>query len=67
MHWDPGHGSHHGSHHAYDTHVPLDFWGTPFPAGRKDRETTPCDFAPTLAELLGVALPDATGRSLLGR
>ena len=66
MHWDPGRGSHHGSHHAYDTHVPLVFWGTPFPAGRKDRETTPYDLAPTLAELLGVTLPDATGRSLLG-
>jgi len=67
MHWDPGRGSHHGSHHAYDTHVPLVFWGTPFPAGRKDRETTPYDLAPTLAGLLGVALPDATGKSLLVR
>jgi hypothetical protein len=67
MHWDPGRGSHHGSHHAYDTHVPLVFWGRPFPAGRRDRETTPYDLAPTLAELLGIALPDATGRSLLGR
>ena len=57
MHWDPGRGSHHGSHHAYDTHVPLVFWGTPFPAGRRDRETTPYDLAPTLAELLGVDAP----------
>jgi predicted AlkP superfamily pyrophosphatase or phosphodiesterase len=67
MHWDPARGSHHGSHHAYDTHVPLVFWGTPFPAGRRDRESTPYDLAPTLADLLGVTLPDATGRSLLVR
>ena len=67
MHWDPGRGSHHGSHHEYDTHVPLVFWGKPFAAGRKDRDTTPYDLAPTLAELLGVTLPDATGTSLLGR
>jgi arylsulfatase A-like enzyme len=67
MHWDPARGSHHGSHHDYDAHVPLVFWGTPFPAGRRDRDTTPYDLAPTLAELLGVTLPDATGRSLLGR
>ena len=67
MHWDPGRGSHHGSHHEYDTHVPLVFWGRPFPAGRKDRDTTPYDLAPTLGELLGVSLPDATGKSLLVR
>ena len=65
MHWDPGRGSHHGSHYDYDTHVPLVFWGSPFKPGRRDRETTPYDFAPTLASLLGVELPDATGRSLL--
>ncbi|HYN04316.1 MAG TPA: alkaline phosphatase family protein [Vicinamibacteria bacterium] len=67
MHWDPARGSHHGSHHEYDTHVPLVFWGKPFPPGRKDRDTTPYDLAPTLAELLGVTLPDATGKSLLVR
>jgi hypothetical protein len=66
MHWDPARGSHHGSHHEYDTHVPLVFWGKPFPAGRRDRDSTPYDLAPTLADLLGVKLPAATGRSLLG-
>ncbi len=65
MHWDPARGSHHGSHHDYDTRVPLVFWGAPFPAGRRERVTKPYDLAPTLAELLGVRLPDATGRSLL--
>jgi len=65
MHWDPGRGTGHGSHHDYDTHVPLVFWGKPFAAGRNDRETTPYDLAPTLAQLLGLTLPDAVGRSLL--
>ena len=46
--------------------MPLVFWGKPFPPGRKDRDTTPYDLAPTLAELLGVTLPDATGKSLRG-
>ena len=67
MHWDPGRGSDHGSHYEYDNHVPIVFWGAPFPTGLTDRHTTPYDLAPTLAELLGVTLPDATGRSLLGR
>jgi predicted AlkP superfamily pyrophosphatase or phosphodiesterase len=65
MHWDPARGSHHGSHHDYDTHVPLVFWGGPFRAGRREREVTPYDLAPTLAALLGIQLKDATGRSLL--
>jgi hypothetical protein len=65
MHWDPGRGSGHGSHHDYDTHVPLVFWGGPFKAGVSERPSTPYDLAPTLAELLRVTLPDAVGHSLL--
>lgn len=45
--------------------VPLVFWGGPFEPGWRDRETTPYDLAPTLAGLLGIRLPNATGRSLL--
>jgi hypothetical protein len=63
FHWDPARGSHHGSHHDYDTNVPLIFWGGRFkPAVSKD-DATPYDLAPTLAALLEVKLPDATGRS----
>ena len=44
MHWDPGRGSHHGSHHEYDTHVPLVFWGSAVPGRaqgpRRRRPTT---------------------------
>lgn len=65
MHWDPARGTTHGSHHEYDTHVPLVFWGGPFRPGVSAETATPYDLAPTLAEAVGVALPDATGRSRL--
>jgi predicted AlkP superfamily pyrophosphatase or phosphodiesterase len=65
MHWDPGRGSGHGSLYDYDTHVPLVLWGGPFAAGVSERPSAPYDLAPTLAELLGVSMPDAVGRSLL--
>jgi hypothetical protein len=61
---DPGRGSGHGTHHEYDIHVPLIFWGRPFPASRSDEATTPYDLAPTLASFLGLRLPDAVGRCL---
>jgi len=65
MHWDPGRGSGHGSHHATDTHVPLVFWGGSIEARTSNDEVAPYDFAPTLGKLLGVTLPQATGRALL--
>ncbi len=64
MHWDPGRGTGHGSPYELDTHVPLIFLGGPFVPGRLDADTTPYDLAPTLASLLAVSLPAATGRSL---
>jgi|CXWL01.1.fsa_nt_gi hypothetical protein len=63
MHWDGARGSGHGSHHDYDTHVPLLFWGSPFRPGKRAGDCAPYDLAPTLAELLGIELPTATGRS----
>jgi hypothetical protein len=63
MHWDPARGSGHGSHHEYETHVPLIFWGLPFRPGLGAGETTPYDLAPTLAQLAAVSLPDAIGVS----
>ena len=62
---EPGRGSGHGSHQPADTHVPLVFLGAGFPQGRSERASTPYDLAPTLAELLGVTMPDATGASRL--
>lgn len=65
MHWDPARGSGHGSHHDYDAHVPLVFWGGAFVPGQVKSDSAPYDVAPTLAELLGVSLPDAVGASRL--
>jgi hypothetical protein len=65
MHWDPVRGSGHGSHYEYDTHVPLIFWGAPFKAGERTEPAAPYDLAVTLADLLGVKLPEATGVSRL--
>lgn len=67
MHWDPARGSGHGSHHEYDTHVPLIFWGGPFESGRTTTPTTPYDLAPTLARCLGIELPDAIGLARVPR
>jgi predicted AlkP superfamily pyrophosphatase or phosphodiesterase len=50
-------GSTHGSPYPYDTHVPLLFFGKGIRHGNMLRRTTIPDIAPTLAALLGVALP----------
>ncbi len=60
-HWDPARGTGHGSHHDPDTHVPLIFWGPAFRAATNATPSTPYDLVPTLAALVGVKLPDATG------
>ena len=64
--FDPsdGKGSSHGSPHEYDRHVPLVFWGSGVARGAYDAPVTPCDLAPTIASVLGLTLPDATGHAL---
>jgi hypothetical protein len=60
----------HGSPHAYDTHVPLMFWGPAWVAPRRvEAPAEMVDLAPTLASLLRVRAPAASeGRVLpLGR
>jgi arylsulfatase A-like enzyme len=64
MHDDPIRGTGHGTHHEYDTHVPLVFWGGNWRPGVSSAPATPYDLAPTLAATLGITLPDATGRNL---
>jgi arylsulfatase A-like enzyme len=54
--WWNGKGSTHGSHHDYDAHVPLVFWGPGFERGVSTAPSTPCDIAPALARALGVTL-----------
>jgi hypothetical protein len=59
------HGTSHGSPYAYDTHVPVLFFGAGVRAGMHERPVGTVDVAPTLAELLGVQRPeDLDGHSL---
>jgi hypothetical protein len=57
-------GTTHGTMHAYDTDVPMIFYGQAIRPGRYDAGATPLDIAPTLGALAGVTLPRAEGRVL---
>ena len=58
-------GTSHGSPYAYDTHVPVLFFGPGVRAGLFEQPAGTVDVAPTLAKLLGVTSPGALdGRSL---
>jgi arylsulfatase A-like enzyme len=61
----PG-GTTHGSPHAYDSHVPLLFWGRGVSAvGARPERVEIADLAPTLAGLLALPAPaQAQGRNL---
>ena len=52
----------HGTHHAYDQHVPLIFFGAGIKAGRYGDAATPADLAPTLAERIGLPMAGIDGR-----
>lgn len=55
----------HGSPYAYDTHVPLVFYGPGIAPGSYERRVALVDLAPTLARLLGIgAPPSSVGRVL---
>jgi arylsulfatase A-like enzyme len=54
-------GTTHGSHHPYDTHVPILMYGPSWiPAGRIDRHVEVIDLAPTLARILRIPPPAAS-------
>jgi predicted AlkP superfamily pyrophosphatase or phosphodiesterase len=58
-------GTSHGSPYPYDRAVPLLLAGPGVPAGTNETEIQTIDLAPTLAEALGVPIPDGIdGRSL---
>src|ERR1700727_1487896 len=58
-------GTDHASPYAYDTHVPLAFYGLPFRPGTYRTHAEPIDLASTLASLLGINPPThAVGRVL---
>lgn len=60
----PGNATTHGTGYAYDTDVPLIIFGAGVKAGRYDTAASPADIAPTLARIVGVPFPSATGRVL---
>lgn len=60
-----GEGSGHGSTYAYDTHVPLIFYGKPFPAHESLRRVSPTQLAPTLAALLRITPPTLADGAVL--
>ncbi len=59
-----GAGTTHGSSRSYDRQVPIVLFGSGIAAGSYHEAATPADIAPTLAELVGVRLPQAEGRVL---
>jgi predicted AlkP superfamily pyrophosphatase or phosphodiesterase len=59
-------GTTHGSPYAYDTNVPLLFWGAGIKQGRSYRYHPITDIAPTVSILLGVKSPSAcTGQPIV--
>lgn len=53
-------GTTHGTMYAYDTHVPLLFYGWKIPHGETVKRTHISDIAPTLAALLNILEPNGT-------
>lgn len=53
-------GSSHFTQYAYDTHVPLIFFGAGIRPGTVYHRTEVTDIAPTVAALLGIAFPSGT-------
>lgn len=58
IHRDEPGGTTHGSPYRYDRHVPLVFFGAGVGAGVSDRPVRTVDIAPTLADLVGITVPD---------
>jgi predicted AlkP superfamily pyrophosphatase or phosphodiesterase len=62
-----GNGTSHGTASALDQRVPIVFMGRGVRPGEyQDPAATPADVAPTLAALIGITMPRAEGRALLG-
>lgn len=52
-------GTTHGSPYAYDTHVPLIFYGYTIPKGSNSEVISISDIAPTISQLLNIQFPNA--------
>ena len=53
-------GTGHSTPYAYDTHVPMLFWGWHVPAGQSLEAVEITDIAPTICALLKIQMPSAT-------
>jgi len=53
----------HGTHQAYDQHVPLIFFGAGVKPGRYQTPSTPADLAPTMAARVGLEMPGTDGEA----
>ncbi len=53
-------GTNHGSGYAYDTHVPLLWFGAGIPKGESVRKVSAVDIAPSLAMMLNLQLPSGS-------
>ena len=51
-------GTDHGTTYAYDNHVPVIFYGAGIKAARIQRQIGTIDVAPTIAQLLGIPIPE---------
>jgi predicted AlkP superfamily pyrophosphatase or phosphodiesterase len=58
--WYRKQGTSHGSSYAYDTHVPLLFFGGGVRAGETHRAVSVCDIAPTVASWLDIQEPSGS-------
>lgn len=59
-------GTTHGSGYAYDTHVPMLWFGKSIPKGKSVRKVSVIDIAPSIAQKLNIAYPSgSTGEPLI--
>jgi predicted AlkP superfamily pyrophosphatase or phosphodiesterase len=62
--WYNKKGTSHGTPYEYDTHVPLIFYGWKIKNNKSDADVKITDIAPTVSKLLGMDLPNATGKPI---
>jgi len=53
-------GTTHGSGYAYDTHVPMLWFGNSIPKGKSVRKVSVIDIAPSIAQILNIPYPSGT-------
>ncbi|MBS1575181.1 MAG: alkaline phosphatase family protein [Bacteroidetes bacterium] len=56
----PGKGTTHGSWYAYDSHIPLLWYGWGVKQGKTNRQTSMADIAPTLSAMLHIQMPSGS-------